>query len=281
MQTRKNQILGIGAMALVILAGACQKASMEGDYMPKMEILQLEDPAMARIEKPVVFKSWGSMEDLQEQLNAFRSAIGGTLNTTPGAAGGRREINWDGVPEGLTNNNFFPGNFFAQTDPLIPNDRKQGVTLLSLFGFRVSDKDFSDIDPSYADAFEAFSPARTFMPVYGIFTELQFKVPGTNRRAYVESFGVVFSDVDGGNSATIELFTDHDKSLGVFMAHPQSGRGKFSFLGVRIPGAQITRVLIRSGQAPLGPGSKDISQGGMYDFVVMDDFLYSEPVELQ
>ena len=40
----------------------------------------------------------------------------------------------------------------------------------------------------------------------------------------------------------------------------------------------MTRVRIVSGRAPLGAGVKDLSDGGPQDLVVMDDFLYSEPV---
>jgi hypothetical protein len=225
--------------------------------------------------KPEVFKAFGTAADITVGLDQFRSAIGGNLNTAPGAVGGRREVNWDGVPAEFTNNNLFPGNFFAQIDPALPNGRKRGITFLNFSGFRISNNNFADIDPGYAHEFATFSPSRTFMPAYSNFTEVQFKVPGTNTTAYVESFGVVFSDIEKGSSTTIELFDDNYESLGVFMAHPQTGKGKFSFLGVRIPGVKIAKVVIKSGEVPLG--DKDISAGGMYDVVVMDDFIYDEP----
>lgn len=222
--------------------------------------------------KPQIFKAFGTTADITIGLDQFRTAIGSDLNTAPGAVGGRREINWDGVPADFTNNNLFPGNFFAQIDPALPNSRKRGITFLNFSGFRVSNNNFADIDPSYADEFASFSPSRTFMPAHSNFTEVQFKVPGTNTTAYVESFGVVFSDIEKGSSTTIELFDDNYESIGVFMAHPQTGKGKFSFLGVRIPGVKIAKVVIKSGEVPLG--DKDISAGGMYDFI------YSEPKAL-
>jgi hypothetical protein len=236
-----------------------------------------DNPAGGNI-KANVYKELGTSDDLTAVLTSFRNAIGSTLNTAPGAEGGRREINWDGVPDGFTNNNLFPGNFFAQIDSLLPNGRKRGATFLNFDGFRISNNNFADIEPSYEVEFAAFSPSRTFMPVHSNFTEVQFKVPGTNTKAFVESFGVIFSDVDKAGAASIELFDEKGESLGVFAAKAQTGSGKFSFLGVHVPGVKITKVVIKSGETPLG--DKDISAGGIYDAVIMDDFIYDEPKKL-
>ena len=67
----------------------------------------------------LVFKASG---DITASLTAFRDLLG-TLNTAPGANGGRREVNWDGVPADLTNNEKFPGNFFGAFDAGLPNGR--------------------------------------------------------------------------------------------------------------------------------------------------------------
>ena len=48
-----------------------------------------------------------------------------------------------------------------------------------------------------------------------------------------------------------------------------------SFLGVDFGTAVVSRVRITSGNAALGPGLTD---GGIRDLVVMDDFIYGEPV---
>ena len=60
----------------------------------------------------------------------------------------------------------------------------------------------------------------------------------------------------------------------------KAGAQGFSFVGVGFPDENITRVKITSGNAVLGSGVKDISNGGNYDLVVMDDFLYDEPKTL-
>jgi len=49
-------------------------------------------------------------------------------------------------------------------------------------------------------------------------------------------------------------------------------------VGVKFASALIARVRITAGTGALGAQAQDVSNGGTYDLVVMDDFLYSEPV---
>ena len=51
--------------------------------------------------------------------DAFRAAVGGgTVAGANGSFGGlRREINWDGVPEGFSDPNLLPANFFNANSP--------------------------------------------------------------------------------------------------------------------------------------------------------------------
>ncbi|XXF75335.1 hypothetical protein P2318_19935 [Myxococcaceae bacterium GXIMD 01537] len=212
-------------------------------------------------------------------VDQFRALLGDPLNIIPGQQpAGRREINWDGVPAALTNTDTFPGDFFNATDPAAPAGRKRGAVFTTPFaGFRVSDTDFADIDPSYGDEFNAFSLPRTFMVAGGNILDVTFRVAGTDTPAHVKGFGVVFSDVDRVGSATIELFNKRGKSLGTFAALARSDASGFSFLGVAFDRTVVARVRIKSGEAALAPGVKDISAGGTADLVVMDDYLYGEP----
>jgi hypothetical protein len=215
--------------------------------------------------------------DLTAALAQFRHLLGDSLNTTPGKTSGRREINWDGVPANLTNNNTFPFDFFNSTDPAVGNGRKRGLVYQNTgTAFRVDSSDFSGIDISYAGQFDAFSPKRVFTYIGNNITDVLFKVPGTNIDATVNGFGLIFSDVDDPNSTTLEFFNGL-KSLGVFTSPARTAVSSFSFLGVYFPNEKITRVRITTGNGVLEAGVKDVSDGGTKDLVVMDDFFYSEP----
>src|ERR671937_354747 len=50
---------------------------------------------------------------IQAAVDAFRADVGGANNAGgPPAASGRREVNWDGVPDSAADPNPFPGGFF-------------------------------------------------------------------------------------------------------------------------------------------------------------------------
>lgn len=234
-----------------------------------------EDP------QATVLKVSGDSASIIGTVNQFRSLLGDSLNTTPGKTTGRREVNWDAVPAAFTNKDGFPFDFFNSTIATDPAGRKRGLILTpGATTFRVDSTDFSEIDASYNAAFNFFSRTRTFANTASTVTEVTFKVPGTNTDAFVNGFGLVFSDVDDANSTMLEFY-DGNKSLGVFKASPGKTNGDFSFLGVYFQYNKVTRVKITSGNKTLAPGVKDISDGGSGDVVIMDDFFYSEPNSIQ
>src|SRR5919205_4678139 len=68
----------------------------------------------AAVAAPQVFQAAGpNPATIQGTVDAFRNALG-TLNANePGSRGsGRREINWDGVPDEFSDPNPFPPDFF-------------------------------------------------------------------------------------------------------------------------------------------------------------------------
>lgn len=214
-------------------------------------------------------------------LAELRHILGDSLNTAPGKTSGRREVNWDGVPANFTNADNFPFDFFNVTDPAAGNGRKRGLVYTNTgTSFRVDSSDFADIDASYAEQFDAFSPKRSFTYRGNNVTDIVFKVPGTNTDAFIKGFGVIFSDVDNASSTKIEFFSG-TKSLGVFPAPVRSAGSSFSLLGVFFPNEKVTRVRITAGNGVLAAGIKDVSNGGAQDLVVMDDMFYNEPLSIQ
>ena len=230
--------------------------------------------------------------DITASVNAYRDALG-TLNANlPGSReGGRREINWDAVPAANTDTNDFPVDFFNQ--PAV--GRARGAVFATPgTGFRVSDNNFTDLNPAFASEFVFFSPIRTFAPVGSNRMTTTFFVPGSNVPANSTGFGVVFSDVDRLGSATIRLFDAEGRSLGLYTA-PVAPSG-LSFVGVVFPRAIVARVEIRSGDAAIAPGATDVSDlrrsnddrgddtrddrrgEHSHDLVIMDDFIYGEPI---
>lgn len=219
--------------------------------------------------------------------DTFRLDIGG--GTTAGANGSfgglRREINWDGVPATASAPNTLAANFFNTTSP-------RGVVFSTLgTGFEVSGAvgdggagqpaaaNFGNINATYSSTFGVFSAQRLFTALGSITTDVNFFLPGTATAATVAGFGAIFTDVDTLGSTTIQYFNQLDVALGTFNVPVGTVTSQsLSFLGVSFnAGEQIGRVRITSGNTALGAGVNDNPAGGA-DLVVMDDFIYSEPV---
>jgi hypothetical protein len=231
--------------------------------------------------EPKVKKIVRGSGDIGPTVRRFRALLGPDNGGAPGGkANGRRELNWDGVPDGFASPNAFPSAFFnARTAP-----RARGAVLTTPgAGLRVSaDADnpdgapalFADINPTYAGEFATFSPERLFSPVGSNVANLTFRVPGTRRRAVVRGFGAVYTGIDRRENTAFEYFDRAGDSLGRFAV--PVGRDRLSFLGVVFTRAVIARVRIEYGSGPLGP-----DDGAAVDAAVMDDFIYGEPVALR
>ena len=74
-------------------------------------------PAAAQAAEPIVFSASGAgPAAIQSTVDAFRASLG-TLNPNNGQSfpSGRREINWDGVPDAFAEPNTLPADFFNTT----------------------------------------------------------------------------------------------------------------------------------------------------------------------
>jgi len=217
-----------------------------------------------------VFKGSG---DITATVLQFRDSLGQPVNG--GTAGeqpaGRREIAWDGVPPQFDNNNTFPGDFFNTTV-------KAGAVITTPgTGFRNDSSDFADLNPAYRAQFEPFSKPKTFMSIGSPEMDLAFRVAGSDTPAAVTGFGIVFSDVDRVGSASIKLFDAKGRSLGRYIAPARTDATGLSFVGVIFDAPIVARVTIQSGQAAIDAGLQDVSDGGIHDLVITDNFLYGEP----
>jgi PEP-CTERM motif-containing protein len=226
---------------------------------------------------PIVFSAAGnSAADILATVTAFRAALG-TLN--PNVAGsfgtGRREINWDGVPDAFAAPNNLPANFFNVNSP-------RGVVFSTPgTGFQVSANainpsstpiEFGNINATYPGFFETFSAQRLFTALGGTITDVSFFIPGSTTPAFTTGFGAVFTDVDLANTSSLQFFGQGGSSLGTFSVPNVSGDETLSFLGVLFnAGELISKVRVTSGNQVLssGPTTGDVT--------VLDDFIYGEP----
>jgi hypothetical protein len=206
--------------------------------------------------------------------DAFRVAVGGgTVAGANGSFGGlRREINWDAVPDAQSDPNSLPANFFNVNSP------RGAVFSTPGTGFLVSANSGLATPPlvGFASDFQAFSPQKLFTAVNSNITDVNFFVPGTNTATTTSAFGAVFVDVEVANLTKLEFF-DVTNTLIYSRFALVGGNQGLSFLGaVAQSGEQIARVRITAG------GNTIVSNGVLGnptdDIVVMDDFLYAEPL---
>ncbi len=264
---RTKTIVLIAIAGILTVFSSCDKDD-DYDYNPPIVPL------------PLVFKSSGDSLGIVGTINQFRTVLGDSLNTTPGKTSGRREVNWDGVPANLTNNNLFPFDFFNNTDVGGPNGRKRGLQYLETGSpLRLDSSNFAEIDAAHGNEFIPFSKKKSIVSANSNVSEIGFRIAGTTTNAFVKGFGIIFSDVDDANSTSIECFNGN-QSLGIFKAPVKIAGAPFSFLGVYFNDQKITRVKIIAGNNAIVTGVKDLSDGGLKDLVAYDDLFYDEPKQL-
>lgn len=259
---------------LVGLAAATAAATSVG-------IVALAPPASAAVTK--IEGTAANAAGLTPTVNAYRALLGDPNNGSAlgSQPAGRREINWDGTPDAQSSPNQLPRDFFNTTVP-------RGAVFSNNAGnrFQVSADSanptntpvrFGNINPQYPNIFGTFSEQRLFTPVGTTQTRIHFFEPGTTSPATVNGFGAVFTDVDRADSTKIELY-DQWGSLIWWqnVIRGQQVNKSLSFLGVKTD-ADIYEVRVTTGNTRLSAGTND---GGSWDVVVMDDFLYAEPQPL-
>lgn len=236
---------------------------------------------------PVVRQGSGAnAAALQAIVDQFRADLGGANNGAGNSfTSGRRELNWDGVPDAFSEPNNFPNNFFNVNSPrgAVFNSIEDATgAALNLFSVSSSAASgvpvrFGNLNASYSTVFQTFSPQRLFIARNTHLTEVTFFIPGTKIPATVSGFGVIFADVDsatGGNRSVIRVYGTDGSQLSAASA-PVWDNG-LSFVGISFnSGERIARVVIESGNTALSASNNDGVDG--VDVVAMDDFIYGEP----
>ena len=213
---------------------------------------------------------------ISSTVDAYRVSLGAQNPNTAGSVGsGRREINWDGVPNAFSAPNNLPANFFNANSP------RGAVFSTPGIGFQVSAQsgnptstavEFGNLNASFPSMFATFSPQRLFTALGSTVTDVNFFIPGSTIPATVSGFGAVFTDVDLPDVSSLQFFDQSNASLGLFYVPPTVGRNEaLSFVGVLFTAEKISRVRITA-------GDQSLTDSGFGDVVAMDDFIYAEPI---
>ena len=213
---------------------------------------------------------------LQKTVDDFREALGDNNGNAPvnGDPNGRRQINWDAAPDGISDPNPFPGDFFNGD----ANPRARGIEFREsgdTTGFLLSATEASGQPTGFGfDDFLPFSPERLFSPIGGNTFDVLFFDPSDQvTPALSRGLGVVFSDVEEAGLTTMTLFDQYDNVLATREAEAGEDRS-LSFLGVIFDDAVIAKASFSLGDGVLR-GNRDRSGK---DVVVMDDFIFGEPI---
>jgi hypothetical protein len=273
----------IRLVACVIALGMSLTAALSGAAHTEGRPRSVPANAEEGLVPSAVFQAAGpKIASIQSTVDQFRAELGEPNNgNQPGPlAGGRREINWDGGGSADTSLGPTPFTVFLNNRGALMKTPGTGFVqappdgLVATFG-----------NPTYADIFQAFSPLRLFSPIESKVTLVEFFLPGSNGsvRARTAGFGLILTDVDqpdGGRrrlfgSTIVEYFDVQGKLVYRSFAPASPGDASVTFIGVVFDEPAIALVRIRTGDEQ--PGGNDAPRR---DIVVMDDFIYGEPVEI-
>ena len=267
-------LLGVGAASLIACSDDVNRptgpSTLDDDASASAARLAAGTTTWVRNNVRIV----SATGDISTAVGDYRTALGAlNPNVIGEQPGGRREINWDLVPAGVTDNDLFPGTFFNTNSP-------RGVLFTTTgTGFRVTSKGFTDVNPQYAGEFNTFSPEKLFVALGSTIIDVQFVVAGSNTPATVTGFGSVFADVGRAHRTTIQYFDAAGRSL-LTVAAPRASDAKgLSFVGAVFASRVVARVRITAGDTPIGATAFDNVKGAgkKFDIVATDDFIYGEP----
>ena len=264
----------IVARVQITLGGTFDGESFSGADTVVMDDFIFGEPVKALVQEIADFTA-DDAAGLTPGVDAFRDALGVLNPNDPvnGDPNGRRQINWDAAPDAISDPNFFPGDFFNFNAA----PRARGIefrTVGSTTAFQLSSTAASGEPVNFGfDGFTPFSPERLFTPINGNAFDVLFFDPANNSEpALSRGLGVVFNDVEEPGLTTMSFFSRSGGLLYTESVDTSSNAG-FSFLGTFFDEPVVARVRIELG----GQINTDGTISGA-DSVVMDDFIFGEPI---
>lgn len=217
--------------------------------------------------------------NLTPAMNQFRADLGGANNGVGNSySTGRREINWDGLPENMCQSQSTDlRKYYNSTSPrgfVLGSDQFYRCSRTPNFGGPGSEvARFGDINSNYPFYFQAYSSHRIFAPAVDPRFDIQFYIPGTNIPATVSGFGIIMTDVDTIEGGLIIFYDVKGEEINRQIVPAQNNGA--SFLGATFnDGTRIARVRVFAGNTQIG---SDEGAGSSNDVVAIDDIIYGEP----
>jgi hypothetical protein len=249
-----------------------------------LAILCVAGPSIAAAQVTQYIATGDNPAALQATVAAFRADLGGGNIAGPnGSYGGvRREIDWEDVPDANASPAAFPIHYYNTTSPRGADFGNETSTFI-----RISQDDdtggdadpdlvrFSDINPSFATQFQAFSGQRIggVVGTHEGFSILM-RMPGTTTPAVTRGAGIVLMGDDGvTDDHNVAVVRFYDQNLDYFAAIviPVS---KMAFVGITVPDARIALIGVTLGNLSLDHGPET---PGVTDILTFDDIIYGEP----
>lgn len=218
--------------------------------------------------------------DIQQTVDDFRNALGPNNGNLPVNAdpNGRRQINWDGIPDQFADPNLLPGDFFNGNTP----GRARGIEFQATgdtTGFMVSSTQASGQPPAFGfeSVFPVFSNERLFASVGGSSFDILFFDPvNQSAQATVSGFGAVFSGLQVASPVQLLFFNLADELIGSLdPIGTTSGRG-LSFFGAIFDSPELAKVSVIGDTRFLNVNGD--FDGPIGDGFALDDFIFGEPI---
>lgn len=223
----------------------------------------------------------GTPVDIQDTVDDFRNALGPNNGNSPvnGDPNGRRQINWDALPDSLADPALLPGDFFnGDSAP-----RARGIEFEATgttTGFLVSSTEASGVEPGFgfSSFLPAFSGERIFASVGGSTFDINFYDPSDQTtRATVRGFGAVFTGLDFADTVEMQFLNIAEEVIGSI--NPLGNQDfDLTFAGAIFDTPEIATVRMIGGNRFLQENGS--FGGGTGDGFAFDDFIFGEPIAL-